>query len=1253
MLRDMPHWTEQQKLAIETRGRDVLVSAAAGSGKTSVLVERCFHLIAKAVPRGSLDRLLVVTFTDKAATEMRGRLRRRLREEGSAEPGDPHLKRQISLLDRAWISTIDAFCNRLLKDHFIEAGLDPGFNLIEGPPARTLQERVLDALFEELYASEDPAGERFRTLARIYGGKRGDDDLRAAILKAHGFLGTLRNPEAWFEAIRKKADDPSASAWMERLAPRVDEETAFCLRQFESIRTDSVRFGADAYAKHISLIVDRICEWRKELAAGLSDELYRAIRTYQFSRLPREDKNPTTETLHGRIDEAKKGMKATLLEKLCRDTPEDCTLMVQATGKHAAVLADLVRMFRERYGKAKRERGRVDFADMEALAYKVLREPDSSADEPQPSATARHFQDLFEHVLVDEYQDTNPLQDAIISLVSRSSDPTRPANRFLVGDVKQCIYGFRQADPTLFAGMYERFPHVPDSRRQRIDLQTNFRSRLGIVRGVNGLFERLMSRRLGGVPYDETSALVCGAAYPGDDDPEGPRVEFHLIEREVRFEESSEEDPGLLPSDLDLIEREGIAVAHRVLRMVGRKPFAGQPEFTVWDNAEKRVRPVEFRDIAILLRTTSQRGRFYARILEDFGIPLFPETKSDFFESTEVQDLFSLCQTLDNPRWDIPLASILRSPFFRFSEDELLAIRPVNRRVAGWETRPPSGDYWEALRKYADEGGDERLRGRCKDAVNTIDSWRGWFRSGPIAETLQRILDETEYRAYVEGLRGSDLRRAAVRQFLRLAADFPGGGERGGFRFVQMLRKMEEAEEDYGSAATLPSSENVVRLMSIHNSKGLEFPVVFVPDLGKQWNLSGDGPNLLLHPSEGIALPWMDPRRFLSRRTPIQEVLTETIRREILSEEMRILYVALTRARERLILSASVELSERLREWRSIPLEDPDLRDVSLLREKTAVDWLGPALLAHEDGRGLRDLAAEGDPAANSQTWRGSVYHVALHPEKVVAEWSKEYNHIRNRSSKGSLPTGTPRPAARSEDAEKVLERLRSKYPYERLTLLPAGRTVSEILREREDGTDRESVFEFSSSEWAPLPDPEKGSSGRPAAILRGSATHRFLQCLDLALEPSQENLELEAERMEKAGLLRPEERRAVSIGEIGRFFQTDIGRRILTGRDRVQRELEFVMAVPILDLEPDLPREWQEERILVRGVIDCLVDEPDGYLLIDYKTDRLDEDTLQEKVRFYGPQISIYAHAVEDLLKRKANECYLVFLSIGRNIRV
>jgi ATP-dependent helicase/nuclease subunit A len=677
--------------------------------------------------------------------------------------------------------------------------------------------------------------------------------------------------------------------------------------------------------------------------------------------------------------------------------------------------------------------------------------------------------------------------------------------------------------------------------------------------------------------------------------------------------------------------------------MVGRRPFAEKPEFEVWDNTEKRVRPVEFRAIAILLRTTRKRGGFYARVLEDFGIPVFPETKSDFFESTEVQDLFSLCQTLDNPRWDIPLASILRSPFFRFNEDELLEVRLPE----------PKADYWEALRKCAGEGPDERLRNRCADAVSSIDSWRGWFRSMPIGEALRRILDETEYCAYIEGLRGSDLRRAAVRQFLRLASDFPNSGERSGFWFVRMLKSMEEAEDDYGSPATLPSSENVVRLMSIHKSKGLEFPVVFVPDLGKKWNLSSDSANLLLHRSEGIALRWTDPERHLVCRTPLQEALTETIRGEMLSEEMRILYVALTRARERLILSASIELPKRVREWRNVPLDDPPLRDASLLREKTAIDWLGPALLAHDEGRRLWDLLTSGNPSPNSKTLRGSVYHINVHSAAAVAEWSKEYTRIKNQPRKGSARTRATHLAAKNEDVEKVLQRLRWKYPYERLTLIPATRTVSEVLRKSEDRIDDGSILEFSSSEWIPLPDPGKGVSGSPTAILRGLATHRFLQCLNLSLEPSRDNLEREAERMEKAGLLRPEERRAISIGEVCRFFQTEIGRQIHAGRDRVQRELEFVMPVPANDLEPDLPPEWSDEKILVRGVIDCLVDEPTGYLLIDYKSDRLDEDTLPEKVRFYEPQIRLYARAVEDLLKRPVNECYLAFLSIGRNIRV
>lgn len=1159
--------TPSQKLAIEDRGGELLVSAAAGSGKTRVLTERLMRWITEGDAPRSIDNFLIITFSTAAAAELRSRISEELSARAAADPGSKRLRRESALVRRAQIGTIHSFCSALLREYAGRAGIAPDFAIADEDRARELRRLSLETVLEAAYAEAEPG---FIQLADTVGAGTDDRRLESLVLELHGKLQSHARPGDWAarqsELFETGAEDAADTPWGRELLESAADELLWWAGEFDELVRSLAGFEkmGKAYVPSFSETASSLRGAAKRAAEGW-DALREAL-PIAFPRLGSlrgggEDPE-LAERAKARREACKKAAKR--IEKGFTLPSEQLLRDMRATAPAMRALLKLVGDFDAEYTRRKRRRSLLDFADLEHLAARLLTEPDGS-----PTETAREVSRRYAEVMVDEYQDVSLVQDMIIRAVSDSG-----RRLFMVGDVKQSIYRFRLADPTIFLKKYESYADAPQPEGvpRRVFLRESFRSRGEVVDAVNAVFGCLMSKGLGEMEYDERARLRAGLEYPGV----VPVPE--LVAVPLPGADEDEERP-------DKIEVEAAYAARMMRRLVetGTKISEGGA-----------LRPLGYGDIAVLLRSVNVSGPVWRRVLAREGVPVEAGQSGGFFEAPEVAVILSLLAVIDNPRQDVALISVLRSELFDFTNDELTEIRLMSGE----------GDFYAALSARA------QVSEKARAFLDTLDRLRDFARDSELATLIWEIYESLGCMALCSAMRDGEGRRARLLRLFELARSFETTGWRGLRRFLDWLRSMRERGEE----PAFPDEDGggAVRIMSIHRSKGLEFPVVFIGDTARQFNRSDLRGSVLVHPELGLGPKFTDAARGIEYPTLARRAVANRLERELLSEELRLLYVAMTRARERLFITCTFADPQKTMD-KLAPAAQEHIPAQALLPMRSMAEWLICAALG-TGGRALT-LSIGGDEEGA--------------PRRVT-------------------PAAQPEPERTGEEAVPVdFDALLAwRYPHSGAETLPSKLTATELKGLAEPDAESAELLPRAARTFR-RPDIALAAR-RLTAAERGTATHLALRYLELGALTTPEAAREAVDRLAAAGKLSAREAAAVDAAGLCRFALSPLGRRI-TAAPRVLREFPFALLCPAERFFPGA----EGEELLLQGVVDCCLIEPDGAVIVDYKTDRIAPEAAPERAKRYAAQLETYAWAVSRITGLAVKAKIVYFLQPGEAVEL
>ena len=1304
------NFTPEQQKVIELHNSNILVSAAAGSGKTAVLVERIIRMICEGEHPADIDRLLIVTFTNAAAAEMRERIAAGIAARLEADPGNDHIQKQSALLHNAQITTIDSFSLFLIRNHFNEIGLDPDFRVADEGEIKLLQQEVLGQLLEDAYAgkfvpddvptsrenrdSEDPsreARERFHACVEYFcpGGR--ESVLEQHILNLSRYAGSFPWPAEWLEERKNDyaAGDLDAllhSDYGQYLAERVSRVLQGCREKLVEVKKlcelpdGPYMYGELTEAESEQLERLAACKDLKEQAAK--------VPVVTFGRLPskKDDSvDPAKRELAKAIRNSVKDTLSDLSENYFKTPLELAVEQGKACREPLRMLLNLVLEFDRRLLAAKQERHLIDFSDMEHYALQILlkREKveetgdagtDSTGDTGMdstgvkydivPSDVALEYRQYFQEILIDEYQDSNLVQEYLLSAIAGEAEGHY--NRFMVGDVKQSIYKFRLARPELFLEKYDTYQERGDLCR--IDLAKNFRSRVQVVDAVNDVFSRIMSREIGGIAYDDKAALYPGATYPATEDP-AYGSELLLIRKPEKGDGAEggsgeqRHDGARGPVDYDNVRQlEALAIAARIKQLKG--------SLKVMEKATGELRPVRYSDMVILLRTTSGWDEEFKKALEQQGIPVYITSKTGYFGALEVQELLQFLRVLDNPRQDIPLFGVMQSIFGGFTQEEIARIRSGSeghsrKRMTLYEALKEvaqsgrmaeageeasagesagAGQYWQRALEAAtvpeDMEPETELSQKADTFLQRIDHYRDLTPFTSIRDLLQRILDDYDYLNYVTALPAGSKRRANVEMLLTKASAFEKTSYFGLFHFIRYMEQLEKYDVDYGEADTLDENADVVRIMSIHKSKGLEFPVVFVSGLSKRFNMQDANQSLIVDMDLGVAVDYVDSGRRIKNKTLRRAVLSAKMKEDNLAEELRVLYVALTRAREKLILTAVLDKAEEKWELSRMTGQEK-LTYLDFCEAGSYMDFLLPILP------------------------KTGIAVTTLGTEDLVAEEIREQLRMGDRRELLQRVTDgkTPLPGDPEENERKLAklrERFAYAYPYPGLQKLYTKTTVSELKIAAMAEKDEAAFHTFEEKEVVPYIPAFRREQEKVSGAVRGSAFHRVMELLDFTyafIESGQfekcpgdyetYRKRLDVERLKKrleeflqretiSLRLTEEYAKAVSLPKILNFLEQELAYRMWRAQEQglLYREQPFVLGIDAKRLDQNLP---EGEKVLIQGIIDVFFIENGEIVLLDYKTDVI--DSLEALWNRYNVQIQYYEEALTKLMQMPVKE--------------
>ena len=1218
------NWTEAQRQVIESRNRNLLVSAAAGSGKTAVLVERIIEMITDKEHPGDIERLLVMTFTKAAAAEMRERIHDAVEKKLTEDPDNEYLQQQAVLVQYAQITTIDSFCLHLLREHFDCLDLDPAFRVGDEGEMLLLRGDVMEEMLEDWYAKRDPQFERF---VDAFASGKADGGIDEYIYQVYSFSQSNPWPGEWIEQCRKELSDTSLEAldkteWMRFLLEDVKNQASEWVRE---LRAASELCGeADGPEPYLPMLLSDLEHAERMAQVSGYDMFAREAEAFTFPKLAaiRGKNSPVSPEKKEAAAECRKRIKKAV-EKIKSQflfaSEEEILSDLAGSGESVMMLLSLAEEFAQRFSEKKRERNLVDFNDLEHLALRVLYRENGEFSE-----TADEMARQFDEILVDEYQDSNLVQEALIQAISRErfGEP----DVFMVGDVKQSIYKFRLARPELFLEKYQSYTKE-DSLFQKIELHQNFRSRSQVLESANDIFFKIMTKKLGSVTYTEEAALHPGAQYePLPESASEAEKDFSTELLLINTKDSILEELDDDSADYTRQELEARMIGMRIRELTD--PDSG---CLVWDKEEGAYRRAEYRDIVILLRSVSGWAESFVETLGHMGIPAFAESKTGYFTTIEVETMLHFLAVLDNPMQDIPLAAVLKAPFFGLTDRELAEMTAEFKNST--EKGQDRGLYG-AVCAYQKVHGEECQSQEAEEAeicrkldffTATMEELRMQAVYLPLHELLYRIFDQTGYYDYVSAMPSGETRRANLDMLVEKAAAYEATSYRGVFHFIKYIEKLKKYNTDFGEASAAAEGGNTVRIMSIHKSKGLEFPIVFAAAMGKQFNKQDTRGKILIDPQFGIGTDYLDSETRLKAPTLKKNVLKRRMDLENLGEELRVLYVAMTRAKEKLILTASDKnLESKLEKWKESLFETEEGLPFTLLSlAGSYLDWI---LMAMAEG-GCRIRVKE-----------------TMAKELLGQEISRQVQQKLTKDMllgmEDSRTTCWEEALGLSDEGYRAqLQALASyQYPWKDDLRLNTKLSVSDIKKKGEEESLEESAFlptipQFLSDET------DEGQGAR-----RGTAYHRAMELLEFHKIRSKEDIREQLDRLTEEGKMTAETRSLVRESVIWPFFQSELGRRMADAQreGRLKKESQFVIGIPAREIG-----DWDsDELVLIQGIMDAFFEEQGELILVDYKTDYAEqEETLRER---YQLQLDYYKKALIQLEHKPVKETLIYSFRLG-----
>ena len=1173
--------TPAQSAAVFARGSSVLVSAAAGSGKTRVLVERLLSYVTDEENPKDIDSFLIITYTRAAAAELRGRILEELDKRSASEPDNRRLHRQSALCQRAWIGTIHNFCTTILRERAHELGIPPAFRVADEDRSMMIKQSVLEKLMESAYEHIND-DEGFRLLVDTVGAGRDDRRLEDVVLELHTKMQSHAWPEKWAETQAKQMDmngvcDIADTVWGSELMKNALSISEYWGRELdvalEAIYAAGNEKMAKAYGDSFSQTAEGVRDFIR--ACGDGWDAARAVLPIAFPRIGGL-RNFEDEELMNAVKSKREGCKkamAAIAEEFSGSSAELIKELVISAPALTALLS-LALEFDRRFSKEKLRLGLLDFSDLEHWAVKLLVDGETG----EPTETAAEVSRSFTEIMVDEYQDVNAVQDMLFKAVSKKEQ-----NLFMVGDVKQSIYRFRLADPSIFIDKYHSYsdfdydnPVSSTGEPRRILLRQNFRSRACVLDAANHVFRNAMSRKLGEIDYDDDASLIVGASYP--EQGEKPAVIYAI---DMPRGEEDDDAP-------DKTEIEARFAAEKIQELVD----SAEPVFE-----DGVPRPVGYGDIVILMRSPGRPGAVWRRVLTECGIPVDSGQSGGFFVSVEISVMVSILAVIDNPHQDIPLISALRSPIFGFTADELSEIR----------ARDKNTDFFTALKICAEENE------KCREFVDVLGRLREAAPDMTVDALIWNVFSTLDVLAICGAMSNGGARVSNLFMLYELARGFESGGYRGLFRFLEQLERMMQRGEEPSSGAA-EAANGCVRIMSIHKSKGLEFPYVFLADTSRRFNKQDISKTVLVHSELGLGAKYTDIQRGVEYPTAARRAIAGRLLSESLSEELRALYVAMTRAKERLFVTCTLRRAEQTVEKLKISAESP-LAVPVLTSQPSFSHWLMLCALIEESPMGIEICRTD-----YSET------------ESMMAAEEADSMTVQGRADPSLL--------------EEIAEKLSFKYPMTGSVNVPSKLTATELKNRFEDASRDEDAVTIAPRQEYSFRKPDFAQSELNAAE-RGTATHLVMQYIDFAKTASPEEISEEIERLVVSGRLTADQGEAVDRLSIFSFFSSETGKKLLAA-DEVYREFRFSLLVPARKYYPE---SADGEEILLQGVVDCCFVESGSVTILDFKTDRLAGSSSAERAELYRPQLTAYKHAMERILAKPVDKAVVCFLFSGNTV--
>lgn len=1251
-------WTEEQSQAINEKGSNILVAAAAGSGKTAVLVERIINKIINE--NIDIDKLLVVTFTNAAASEMRERILDAIYKKLEEYPENQNLQRQITLINKASICTIDSFCLEVVRNNFFELdNISPNFRIADTTEIELLKQEVIEDIFEEKYENQD---ENFSKLINTYTSYRDDTPLKELVLKIYSYIQSSPFPEEWlnekiemFNLKDKLNEDFSKTPWGNILLKEIEEEIIDDIKTLEDIKKE---LDLDSELESFSQVVRSDLDFLKILQENINnwDKLYEIYNKMSFVSWPRKKIESDLKEYAKNVRDDVKKKFSSKLSKILICNSEEANQDIFDMYEILLKLKNLILEFGKEFSKRKRLKNMVDFNDIEHLALDILIK--KQEDKIEITDVAKRYQKKFIEIAIDEYQDSNLVQEYILTSISNNN------NIFMVGDVKQSIYKFRQAMPELFISKYKTYKNKENKSENdnlKIQLFKNFRSRKNVLDFTNLIFENIMSGSLGDIEYNKEEYLNLGADYKEIE--QNLKAEIDIIN--LKDQENEEENTSEILEEeenterLENIQLEARFVASKIKELIENK-------FQVFDRKKNCFRDIKYKDIVVLLRSTKTSAPIFEEEIINLDMPVFSDSSQEYLDSIEIENIMSLLRIIDNPIQDIPLVTVLRSNIGKFTDDELVEIRLSDKY----------DNFYNAMQKAKINVG-KNLQEKIEKFLTNLEKWRKEQEYLALDEFVWKLYSDTGYYNYVGLMPNGELRQANLKMLFERAKQFETASFKGLYNFINFIEKLKLSSGDLGSAKLIGENDDVIRIMSIHKSKGLEFPVVFLANTGKQFNLMDLNKNILLHQELGIGVKYINYDKQVQYDTLSKSAIKSKVFTETLSEEMRILYVALTRAKEKLYITGTMNDYEKEIEKMKIQVErysknGNKINQILIKKYKKYLDWINLVYL-YEKGN-TKDLI-EYNVLEKEEIIKKCkrIEQEEIDVVKMLEEHKKDKEEIKkieeilNFEYKHKLATTIPTMSSvtqikqmqdnikgskvRKEDKEEAVQKpeksnllKKSKEVKEHKEKATEKLDKSKLLKEDKEAKERkeERMTTFDKPKFLKEDKEDKLTNAE-----KGTLVHLCMQHLNEKVEYNLEKIKELVEELERKEIITLKEKENINLYKILEFTKSNIWKEMKKAK-KVYKERPFFINIPAKEIY----KEEIEEKILIQGIIDLYyINENDEIILVDYKTDYVERGKEQELIGKYKKQLDLYCKAIEEASNKEVSRIYIYSVYLGKGI--